>query len=81
MRADNVIDEAEAAFIDSIFKQFELGIEEFDHMEMLDIDLLAADFATLDREVKDYAKTLFMLMAECDGHVDQSELDIIDRLQ
>ncbi len=80
MEADLVIMQEEVDFLDNVFNDFGLTREEFDHMENLDVDSLCRDFSVFDKEVKLYAKDLFMGMAKCDGYVDPREQAIIDRL-
>lgn len=80
MKADNIINPAEIEFLDNIFKEFELDVSEFDHMDDLSFDKLSKEYASFSSETQSYAKKLFQEMAECDGYVDPKELAIIQSL-
>lgn len=80
MKADFILNPAEVTFLDRIFEEFQLSIDEFDHMDDLNFDLLASDFALFSEEKKEYAKKLFVEMSECDGYVDPREVAIIVKL-
>lgn len=80
MKADLVTKDEEIEFLDRVFKEFELSIDEFDHMENIDADSLIKEFALLSCDTKTYARKLFFEMAQCDGFVDPRELSIINRL-
>lgn len=78
MKADDVIKPEEMTFLDGIFKEFHLSIDEFDHMEEMEIDYLRKDFSFFSDETKDYAKQLFIEMSKCDGFVDPRETLLIE---
>lgn len=80
MKADLVTREEEIRFLDQIFKDFKLSIDEFDHMDELDIDYLFKEYISFNDETKVYAHNLFLEMAKCDGYVDSRELEIIELL-
>lgn len=80
MKADFVINSAEVEYLDKIFDFFQLELSEFDHMEDVELDELIKGFTIFPAETKEYAKKLFMEMAECDGYVDPRELAIIEKL-
>lgn len=80
MKADLVTKDEEVEFLDKVFKEFELSIDEFDHMENIDADCLIKEFALLPYDTKISARKLFLEMAQCDGFVDPRELSIINRL-
>ena len=80
MRADFIIKPAEIEFLDKVFKRFELDLSEFDHMEDLEIEELFDIYSSFSSETKEYAKKLFIEMAECDGFVDPREMTIINKL-
>ena len=79
MKADQIIDPAEVAFLDKVFSDFELDIREFDQ-EDLTIEELSKDFSRLSDDKKEFAKKLFFEMAACDGYVDPRETDIINQI-
>lgn len=81
MKADGILNPAEIDFLDNIFKEFELDVSEFDHMDDLSFDELSKEYALLSPETQSYSKKLFKEMAECDGYVDARELAIIQSLQ
>lgn len=78
MKADFVINPAEVEFLDNIFREYGLDLQEFDHMEDIDLEELKKDFSTFSIEKKLYAHKLFKEMSECDGFVDPRELQVID---
>jgi uncharacterized tellurite resistance protein B-like protein len=77
MKADFVINPAEVEYMDRIFNTFQLGLSEFDHMEDIELEELINGFSNFPTETKEFAKNLFIEMAECDGYVDPRELDVI----
>ena len=80
MKADFILNPAEVEFLDKVFTDFEMGINEFDHMEEVTIDELSSDFSKFTGEKKEYAKKLFIGMSECDGYVHPNESAIINKL-
>lgn len=79
MKADLVTKDEEVEFLDRVFEEFELSIDEFDHMENIDADNLIKEYALLPCDTKIYARKLFFEMAQCDGFVDPRELSIINK--
>ena len=80
MKADSIINPAEVSFLDRIFNEFQLQIEEFDHMEEIDFEQLASEHSSFTMQKKEYAHKLFVEMSECDGFVDPRELALIAKL-
>lgn len=80
MKADLVCRKEEIAFLDKVFNDFGLSVDEFDHMEGIDFDYLKKEFSTFPDEHKQYAKQLFVEMANCDGFADPREMEIINKL-
>ena len=80
MKADFILNSAEVSFLDRVFEEFNMSIDEFDHMEEVEIEELASAFSLFSKDKKEYAKRLFMEMAECDGYIDPRELAIIKKL-
>lgn len=78
MKADFVINPAEVEYLDRIFNLFELNLGEFDHMEDVELEELIKGYSQFNADTKEYAKKLFVQMAECDGYVDPRELVLID---
>lgn len=77
MNADNQVLPQETKFLDNIFKTFKLNIDEFDHIELMDIDYLSSLFSKLSKDKQEYAADLFNGMAACDGYVDPRETEVI----
>lgn len=80
MKADLVVKTEEIDFLDRVFKDFELSIDEFDHMDDLDSDYLIQEYRCMSEEKRLFGINLFHKMASCDGYVDPRELDIIKML-
>ncbi|MBO5579765.1 MAG: hypothetical protein J5952_05040 [Prevotella sp.] len=80
MKADFVINPAEVEYLDKIFNSFQMELSEFDHMEDVELEELINGFSLFPAETKEYAKKLFMEMAECDGYVDPREIVIINSI-
>ena len=80
MKADTIINPAEVRFLDEVFYNFNLSIDEFDHMEEVDFDELSLAFSKFTEEKKEYAKQMFVEMSECDGYVDPREISLIEKL-
>lgn len=78
MKADHIIKHEETAFLDKVFSDFQLSIDEFDHMDDIDMDYLVKEFASISNCKKQYARQLFIDMANCDGYVDPRESRLID---
>ena len=76
MKADTIINSAEVR----LYYNFNLSLDEFDHMEEVDFDELSQAFSKFTEEKKDYAKQMFVKMSECDGYVDPREISLIEKL-
>lgn len=81
MKADMITKVEETEFLDSVFNDFNLSIDEFDHMDDVDMDYLVKKFASFADVKKQYAHKLFIDMAKCDGYADPRELKIIELLK
>lgn len=80
MKADFILNPAEVSFLDRVFEEFNMSIDEFDHMEDVEFEELASAFSLFSKDKKESAKRLFMEMAECDGYIDPREVAIIKKL-
>lgn len=80
MKADTIINPAEVRFLDEVFYNFNLSLDEFDHMEEVDFDELSLAFSNFSEEKKEYARQMFVEMSECDGYVDPREISLIEKL-
>ena len=56
MKADLVVKQEEVKFLDSVFNEFGLSLDEFDHMDDIDTDYLKKQFAHFTNQQKQYAK-------------------------
>lgn len=77
MNADLINQPEEIDFLNEVFNEFELTIDEFDHMDDIDLDYLRKEFSHFSKEKKQYAIDLFTRMAQCDGYVDSRETNLI----
>ncbi len=80
MKADFVLNPAEVSFLDRVFEEFNMSIDEFDHMEDVEFEELASAYSLFSKDKKEYANRLFMEMAKCDGYIDPREVAIIKKL-
>ncbi len=80
MEADSVIHPKEVEYIKSLMKEFGLSTAEFDHMEMLDFDVLKNEFKMMDLEKQDLAKEYFVEMAKVDGFIHPKETELINKV-
>ena len=81
MKADLILKPAEVSYLDKVFEDFNMCVDEFDHMEYEDFEELANAFSSFPNDKKEYARLLFREMAECDGYVDPRELALIERFK
>lgn len=80
MEADAVIHHKEVDYINSLMKNFGLSSAEFDHMDMLDFDVLKSEFGMMNKENQELAKTYFKSLARIDGNIHINEKRIINEL-
>lgn len=80
MKADFILNPAEIEYLDKVFNDFGLSINEFDHNEDISIEELTSEFSKFTAEKKEYANKLFVGMAESDGYVHPREASIIEKL-
>lgn len=80
MEADSVIHPKEIDYINSLMKDFGLSSAEFDHMEMLDFDLLKKEYQNMSEEKQKTAQAYFINMAKCDGYIHPNEIELINKL-
>lgn len=80
MEADSVIHPKEVEYIKSLMKEFGLSTAEFDHMEMLDFDVLKNEFMMMDLEKQNMAKEYFVEMAKVDGFIHPKETELINKV-
>lgn len=78
MEADSIVREEEVSYLNKLFVDFGLSLDEFDHMEAMDLDQLKAEFSNWDDEHRSYAKSLFLGIAKSDGYYDSRERMLID---
>ena len=80
MEVDEVIHPQEVVYINSLMKEFGLSSAEFDHMDMLDFDVLKREFRIMDKEKQELAKAYFKGLAKIDGNIHINEENIIKEL-
>ena len=80
MKADFILNPDEVEYLDRVFNEFEMDVNEFDHMEEVTIEELSSDFSKFTGKKKEFAKKLFLEMAECDGYVDPREVEVINKI-
>lgn len=80
MKADSVTRTEEIDMLDRIFREYQLTLDEFDHMDDIDSDCIINRFKGFSEEKKEYARALFLEMASCDGNVDPRERLLIESL-
>ena len=78
MKADLIEDSAEVEYLDRVFKDFGLSFNEFDHIEEVSFEELLREFSKFTAQEKQYAKKLFVGMAESDGYVHPQEKSLIE---
>lgn len=61
-------------------KDFSLSLAEFDHMDMLDFDVLKKEFSLMNDEKRNKAKEYFLNLAMIDGNFHTKEKAIINGL-
>lgn len=80
MEADTVIDTREIDYINTLLNDFGLTFAEFDHMDMLDFEVLKDEFCNMTKDKRDSAKIYFEEMANVDGNVHVNEMNLINKL-
>lgn len=80
MEADEVIHHKEVEYINSLMKEFGLSSAEFDHMDMLDFDVLKKEFGIMNKENQKMAQEYFKTLAKIDGNIHINEKKIIKEL-
>lgn len=80
MKADGIIHPKEEEYMDKVYD--ELGITINDLEDVANIDDLQAKLVIdeMSKENRDYARSLFIGMAESDGYVHPKEAAIIERI-
>ncbi|MBP5340776.1 MAG: TerB family tellurite resistance protein [Bacteroidales bacterium] len=80
MEADAVIHPKEVEYINSLMNEFGLSSAEFDHMDMLDFDILKKEFGMMNKENQKLANEYFKNLAKIDGNIHNNEKKIIREL-
>ena len=80
MNADGVSHPKEVEFMDKVFADLDISIDELE--DMSDIDYIQAQsvFCVMSDEKKNFAHSLFVSMAKVDGYVHPLESALIERL-
>ena len=80
MEADGLTHPKEIDYITSLMRDFGLSSSEFDHMEMLDFDVLKNEFKMMNELKQRMAKQYFVQLSEIDGYIHKNELMILNDL-
>lgn len=80
MEADGIIDPHETDYLDKVISLLNMSEVELDTIDELDFNLIVSYFKSFETNKKNFAKSLFLEMAKCDGYADPRELEIINRL-
>lgn len=81
MEADGIIDPREEAYLESVIESFGITEGDLDQIDELDFNFVIDRFQEFDREKKEKAIQMFLLMAESDDYSDPRELKIIQNLK
>lgn len=79
MEADGVIDPNEIQFLNKMLLEFNISELDLETISSYDINHCRVILSDMDAENIEYAKSLFVEMAKCDGYADPRELEIIER--
>ena len=80
MNADGVIHPKEVEYMDKVYAEFDISIDDLE--DMADMDIVQADSVICDmsEKKKNYAKLLFFFMAEADGFVHPLEAALSEQI-
>lgn len=80
MKADGIIHPKEEEYINSIYKTFGVTINDLEDIGNMDIIQAETIIEKMGEEKRNYARSLFLEMARCDGYVHPKELQIINSI-
>lgn len=80
MKADGIIHPKEEEYLDGIYKAFGVTINDLEDIANIDDIHAKRCIEGMSRENKEYVRTLFIDMAECDGYVHPKEMKIISSI-
>ena len=81
MEADGIIDPGEVIFLNRILADFNISESELEIINSFEIHQSCTFLSDMPDVNKDYARSLFIGMAESDGYSDPRELKIIESLK
>ena len=80
MNADGIIHPKEEKFLDKVFADFDISIDDSEDMSDMDDIQAQSVFNVMSDKKKNFAHSLFVSMAEIDGYVHPLESALIERL-
>lgn len=80
MNADGIIHPKEEEYMDKIYTELGIMISDMEDINNMDSIQAKSIFKTMLDEKKQYARSLFVSMAKCDGCVHPKEVAIIEQL-
>ena len=79
MNADGVIHPKEEEYMNKIYEEFDISIDDLEDMEDMDATQANSVFSVMSDDKKKYARSLFISMSEADGYVHPFESALIER--
>ena len=80
MYADGIIHPKEDEYMDKVYEELGLTINDIDSITNMDIIQAYNILNEMAQEKREYAHSLFVSMAESDGYVHPKEMDVIDKV-
>ena len=80
MEADTVIHPKEIEYMDSVFVDFSITVDDNEHMYNMDMQMCLSIIRNMTTEKQKVAKDMFSIMAAIDGFVDPREKKLIESL-
>ena len=80
MEADTVIHPKEIEYMDSVFVDFSITVDDNEHMYNMDMQMCLSIIRNMTTEKQKVAKDMFSIMAAIDGFVDPREKKLLNSL-
>lgn len=80
MEADTVIHPKEIEYMDSVFVDFSITIDDNEHMYNMDMPMCLSIIKNMATEKQKVAKEMFSVMVAIDGYIDPREKKLLDSL-
>lgn len=80
MYADGIIHPKEEEYMDKVYEELGLTINDIDSITNMDIIQAYNILNEMAQKKREYAHSLFVSMAESDGYVHPKEMDVIDKV-